>query len=416
MTSDQSPQTSWPDAIRAAMQDYVRVVSDASRDLASSAECFVLESLRVVEQATEKANAAAALSKDMATAAGQAAGETRLAAETLDQSATSAVEAVQKAAKEAAEALNQTVNAAAEGLREETTLVSEQLKADLRQQSEDVLEQIRLAAGSGQDAAAAAQEAATKARAAANDSRAHFERNHEGEASPNGGPSFPDLLERLETDYELISHLVQELHNRIASLPTPSTPEPAATTSEFDWSPPPGGPEDVSPNLLAREPGLAMELKGGPEPATAYEPSYEPAPEPASPGRPAAAPLYPIAYDDRPIDSIEPAAPVESLPVASSSVEEKDTLPKKVAGRVLVTITPVPDFDRLLNLDGALGRMDGIANVSLADYARDEVTFRLEIEDPMTADDFARSFSESTGSTASVDASEEGKLALRLAS
>jgi hypothetical protein len=415
MTSDQSPQTSWPDAIRAAMQDYVRVVSDASRDLASSAERFVLESLRVVEQAAEKANAAAALSKDMATAAGQAAGETRLAAETLDQSATSAVEAVQKAAKEAAEALNQTVNAAAEGLREETTLVSEQLKAELRQQSEDVLEQIRLAAGSGQEAASAAQEAATKARAAANDSRAHFERNHEGEASPNGGPSFPDLLERLETDYELIRHLVQELHNRIASLPTPSTPEPAATTSVSDWSPLLGGPEDVSPNLLAREPGLAMELKGGPEPATAYEPSYEPSPEPASPGRPAAAPLYPIASDDRPIDSIEPAAPVESLLVASSSVEE-NPLPKKVAGRVLVTITPVPDFDRLLNLDGALGRMDGIANVSLADYARDEVTFRLEIEDPMTADDFARSFSESTGSTASVDASEEGKLALRLAS
>ena len=87
-----------------------------------------------------------------------------------------------------------------------------------------------------------------------------------------------------------------------------------------------------------------------------------------------------------------------------------------VAGRVLVTIAPVPDFDRLLNLDGAMGRMHGIANVSLADYAKEEVTFRLEVESPMTADDFARSLSESAGSSASVATAEEGKLALRLAS
>jgi hypothetical protein len=89
---------------------------------------------------------------------------------------------------------------------------------------------------------------------------------------------------------------------------------------------------------------------------------------------------------------------------------------KKVAGSVLVTIAPVPDFDHLLNLDGALGRMDGIANVSLADYAKEEVTFRLEIASPMTADDFARSLSESAGTSASVAATEDGKLALRLAS
>jgi len=87
-----------------------------------------------------------------------------------------------------------------------------------------------------------------------------------------------------------------------------------------------------------------------------------------------------------------------------------------VAGRVLVTIAPVPDFDRLLNLDGALGRMHGIANVSLADYAKEEVTFRLEVESPMTADDFAPKLSESAGSSASVATAEEGKLALRLAS
>jgi hypothetical protein len=89
---------------------------------------------------------------------------------------------------------------------------------------------------------------------------------------------------------------------------------------------------------------------------------------------------------------------------------------EQVAGRVLVTIAPVPDFDRLLNLDSALSRMQGIASISLADYAREEVTFRLEMDSPMSAEDLARNLSESTGSSTSVATAEEGKLVLRLAS
>ncbi len=48
-------------------------------------------------------------------------------------------------------------------------------------------------------------------------------------------------------------------------------------------------------------------------------------------------------------------------------------------GRVQVRIAPVPDFDRLLNLDGALGRVSGVDSVTLADYAQEEVTFRVEV-------------------------------------
>jgi hypothetical protein len=81
-----------------------------------------------------------------------------------------------------------------------------------------------------------------------------------------------------------------------------------------------------------------------------------------------------------------------------------------------VTISPVPDFDKLLNLDSALGRMQSVANVSLADYVKEEVTFRIEMETPVSADEFARSLSDSVGTHAEVASSEEGKLALRLAS
>jgi hypothetical protein len=79
-----------------------------------------------------------------------------------------------------------------------------------------------------------------------------------------------------------------------------------------------------------------------------------------------------------------------------------------------VSISPVPDFDRLLGLDGALGRMSGVRNVTLADYAKEEVTFRIEVDDAITADDFARGLAESAGLEVEVVSASEEKLALRL--
>lgn len=87
-----------------------------------------------------------------------------------------------------------------------------------------------------------------------------------------------------------------------------------------------------------------------------------------------------------------------------------------INGRVLVSISPVPDFDRLLSLDGALGRMGGIGNVTLADYAEEEVTFRLEVEAPISVEEFRNQLSESAGSDLEVVSIRDHALSLRLAS
>jgi hypothetical protein len=85
-----------------------------------------------------------------------------------------------------------------------------------------------------------------------------------------------------------------------------------------------------------------------------------------------------------------------------------------VSGRMLVSITPVPDFDRLLSLDGALGRMTDVRNVTLADYAKEEVTFRIEIDNPMSTESFASRLAESAGVGVDVISATEGNLALSL--
>jgi hypothetical protein len=74
----------------------------------------------------------------------------------------------------------------------------------------------------------------------------------------------------------------------------------------------------------------------------------------------------------------------------------------------------VPDFDRLLSIDGALGRMADVRNVSLADYAREQVTFRIEVDHPTSAEDFAHDLSEAASMNISVVTSTPGNLSLRL--
>jgi hypothetical protein len=85
-------------------------------------------------------------------------------------------------------------------------------------------------------------------------------------------------------------------------------------------------------------------------------------------------------------------------------------------GRVLVSIAPVPDFDRLLNLDGALGRMSGVRNVSLADYAKEEVTFRIEVDQSISPEEFSQRLSDSAGARIEIASAAEGNLALRIVS
>src|SRR5690606_22385881 len=106
-----------------------------------------------------------------------------------------------------------------------------------------------------------------------------------------------------------------------------------------------------------------------------------------------------------------PAAPALEAPEAEAAAPA----PSTIEGRVLVSIAPVPDFDRLLSLDGALGRMEGIANVTLADYAKEEVTFRVEVSAPTSVDDFRDRLSQSSGNEIEVVGRREDGLSLRLA-
>jgi hypothetical protein len=387
------------------------MVGESSRNLASAAERFASDSVQVISQAADRAAHAASTSSDMATAASQAAAEARQAADSVTSAVNDAAEDARRSAQAAAqsnveaaesmrhsmdslneaaarhtseieqaavtaiESLNQSAALATERMAEDARILGEQLRSDISNETRELLEQLRATQGAGQDAVAAAQLAAQEARTAAADSQAHAERAQEVAVSPAANVGAQEVLERLEVDYELITRLVQELHERITSL-TGHAPAPSGAAS------------------------IASQLSSTPPEA---EPGFDTVP-----------PEPPFWYQDAVEESsfdLEPAGRDEK-PFYHGEDGEKD----KVAGRVLVTIAPVPDFDRLLNLDGALGRMAGVANVSLADYAKEEVTFRLEVQRPMTADDFARSLSESAGSEACVAAATDGKLALRLVS
>jgi hypothetical protein len=83
--------------------------------------------------------------------------------------------------------------------------------------------------------------------------------------------------------------------------------------------------------------------------------------------------------------------PAVEEPVTAGAVSDR------IEGRVTLNVSPITDFDRLLSLDGALGRLSVITNVTLADYARDEVTFRIELGQPVSVADFARELSETAG-------------------
>ncbi len=83
-------------------------------------------------------------------------------------------------------------------------------------------------------------------------------------------------------------------------------------------------------------------------------------------------------------------------------------------GRIQLAISPVPDFDRLLHLDSSLGKMGGVHGVTLADYAHEEVTFRVDLNGPISARDFAGELSDKAGVNAEVTAASESSLTLRL--
>jgi hypothetical protein len=109
---------------------------------------------------------------------------------------------------------------------------------------------------------------------------------------------------------------------------------------------------------------------------------------------------------------LEPEAPAaveaEATPAATASASAT------LFGRVQVNISPVPDFDRLLNLDSALSRVGSVQSVTLADYAQEEVTFRIDLASPLAASDFAQQLSDASGFNAEVESADGSTITLRL--
>ena len=83
-------------------------------------------------------------------------------------------------------------------------------------------------------------------------------------------------------------------------------------------------------------------------------------------------------------------------------------------GSFQLTISPVPDFDRLLSLDGALGRLARVRSVTLADYARDEVTFRVEVGQVTDGEELASELGEASRQAMEVVSTTPERLELRV--
>jgi hypothetical protein len=122
---------------------------------------------------------------------------------------------------------------------------------------------------------------------------------------------------------------------------------------------------------------------------------------------PEAAPAWSASEPETPV---EEAAAVEAEAAPSATAAAQAML----FGRVQVNISPVPDFDRLLSLDSALSRVGSVQSVTLADYAQEEVTFRIDLASPLAANDFAQQLSEAAGFNADVESADGSTITLRL--
>jgi hypothetical protein len=137
------------------------------------------------------------------------------------------------------------------------------------------------------------------------------------------------------------------------------------------------------------------------------------------------------AWGDEPVaayESVESAEAAEASADAESPSRTSEPMPGEeqpavvesvpqptLFGRVQVNISPVPDFDRLLNLDSALSRVSSVQTVTLADYAQEEVTFRIDLASPLDANDFAQQLGEAAGLSTEVAEANDAAVTLRVA-
>jgi hypothetical protein len=306
-------------------------------------------------------------SKQLASAAERFAGESlhiiedvainaRQSAKTSSDMANAAGEAADEA-RRIAQGIQDAARDAGERLKNESLrLIDERLQA-----ANDAAARAEAALQTSERIKVEVEQRAAEASAAAKQVRAYTERPATSLAEPLSGPGAQQLLERLEADYQLLTRLVQELHARVSGLSgaTPTDAPPILTP-----------PSETDP--------------------------VPPAPESEA--------------------SSDEDTPLSSLTATPASEPEAPPVPLAVAldDRVLLKITPVPDFDRLLSLDDALGRVIGVRNVTLADYAKEEVTFRVELDAAMTSESLREGLARAAGKRFDVDGASADSLALRL--
>ena len=480
---DEKPETSWTTAIRTAVKEFVEAVNESSKQLANASERFAVESLQAVDAARVRSEQSAAASTQMARQAQQAAEEARNASSGLQSAVEEARELMRSEAR-------QTVEQVA-GHAARISEIGAQVKNDLQQRIDEMVARLEAGTAGHQEAMETAQAATSAAQAAAerieasvnaveaavagarhaaeearsaavlseksldNASIAVASAQEAAESSRQSASLAEQagkrsdfaaeasmLLERLETDYSLLTRLVQELHSRISSLSSVTAAPPAPAYQPL---------AEGEPEYLEEPPVEAYE--GTPEAASSWPEAsletYEQAPEAES------------SWQEAPVEAIEPqpenvpaseqvdAYAPSSWPVhAPEDLEVPDTtsevtsepvwqpasspaMPEPVAdvtpevavpaapsitifGRVQMTISPVPDFDKLLSLDSALARIQGVHSVTLADYAREEVIFRVELEKPVSVVEFAHQLSDTAGVPTEVTEASESTLSIRI--
>ena len=434
-------EPAWNDSIKEAVREFMTAFGESSSQLAEATEKFAADSQHRIEAASDKAERSASTSSEMAEAARQAADEARNASENLRMAVSDAAAQVRNEVQEAIDRAIREANSMQETgqrIREEMQQHIDEMVARIEQSTSSSLEMLsaaQTATSEAQQAAAGVQEriatadaSITAAQAAAEEARQAAEKAEQNlttanaalsaaqeaaEASrqsaaiseqaanaPTLGRDAHELLERLETDYQLLTRLVQELHSRLTSLSsvTIATPAPAPQAQpsqpESIWQEPAAAPvETPSAWPTAEMPAESTTTEEAPAAVSAAEPVAE---------------FAPMTLETAPV-----AAEAETEPVtmpAAANVNATVTM----LGRIQLAISPVPDFDRLLHLDSSLGKMSGVHGVTLADYAQEEVTFRVDLDGPISALDFASQLSDKAGVSANVTAASESSLTLRL--
>ena len=352
-----------------AAREFAGVVNASARQLAEATDRFISDYANHAAQAVERAERAAAAGDASASAARDAAQQARSTAEGLEQ-------AVSRATERISNEVNQGIEAA---------------RVSLQRQFEEMQAQLQASVSRESDAASRAQAASAEARQAANEARQAADRAEQNAGSANAalttareaaetsrqaaslaeagvtsslGSNAHDLLERLEADYQLLTTLVQELHSRVSGMGAVSALTPSPTQAAA-WS-----QATVAPESEALEQ------------------------------------LHPVASGGS--WNSQHAAPAEPEVVIPSGP------PRMLSGRIQLSIKPVQDFDRLLNLDGALSRLAAVQTVALADYAQEEVTFRVELTTPVDAADFARNLGNAAGNRLEVTQADGDALSLHI--